>query len=85
MRHLLPPFPTHLYPELEPWVRAVEQLVSTMPRFSIISTLNGPNTSGLTGDPGTLAFEVASSATTRLWQKRSASTSTTGWSAFSWI
>lgn len=84
MRRTLPPFPHALYPELAAWARAVEAIAISLPEFSIISTSAGPNSSGLTGATGALAFEIGS-ATTKLWQKRSASTSTTGWSAFSWI
>lgn len=80
-----PPRPTHLDPRLDAWMRAVEENIREIPSFSISSTTNGPNSSGVTGDPGTLLVDVASSATTRLWIKDSASTSTTGWSAFSWI
>lgn len=66
------------------WCRAVELEFSRLP-FSVISTNGGPNVIGIVGDRGLIAVDIASSATTRLWQKRSGSTLTTGWSAISWI
>lgn len=85
MRFRLPPFPSGQFPEIDAWARAVEDAITSLPRVSIISTANGPNVSGVTAEPGTLAIDIASSATTRVWHKRSSSTVTTGWSAFSWI
>ena len=80
-----PPFPTARYPELATWARAVEEHIQSIPYFSQFSTSNGPNVLGVAADRATLGFDLASSATTLVWVKRSASTSTTGWSALSWI
>jgi hypothetical protein len=62
----------------------VEAQLAVLPDFSIVSTSDGPNSSGISADLGTIAIDIGSSST-RLWQKRSASTSTIGWSNFSWI
>lgn len=64
------------------WARQVTDALNGLPNFSLISTSAGPNSS-VTGDPGALAFDVGSSVT-KLWLKTSGST-TTGWSALSWI
>lgn len=84
MARALPPLPGSLGAAFEVWARAVEAQLSAVPPMSVISTTGGPNASGLTGDLGAIAIDIGSSAT-RLWQKHSASTSTTGWSALSWI
>ena len=83
-RSRFPARPRFPDPQMEAWARALEDRVALLPNHSIISTSNGPNSSGLTGDLGDLATDIGSSVT-KLWQKHSASTSTTGWSAFSWI
>jgi hypothetical protein len=69
---------------LNAWMRAVSDQLAHLPLFSIISTADGPNSLGVLGEPATIAVEIGSSAT-KLWQKRSASTSTIGWSHFSWL
>lgn len=84
MRRSLPPIPSGIDPRLLVWARAVEGIVLTLPEISIASTSNGPNASGMTGSTGALLIDIGSSST-RLWQKLSASTSTTGWSAYSWL
>lgn len=84
MKRSLPPLPVTVDPQMLVWARAVEAVVLSLPEISIVSTSNGPNTSGITGSTGALLIDVGSAAT-RLWHKRSASTSTTGWSAFSWL
>lgn len=84
MKRSLPPLPSNVDPQFLVWARAVEMQLLTLPELSVISTANGPNVSGRTGSPGALAVDIGSSVT-RLWQKYSASTSTTGWSAYSRI
>lgn len=76
--------PTTSDAALNEFLRAVADELNATPAISRISTADGPNSSGISGDYGLLAVDVGSSAT-KLWQKFSASTSTTGWSAYSWI
>lgn len=64
------------------WFQQVTDALNVLPNFSIISTSAGPN-SNTTGDPSNIAFDVGSSVT-KLWLKVSGTT-TTGWSALSWI
>lgn len=78
MKRSIPKLPGSFDPDAMVWARAVNDAVLALPYLSIISTTDGPNTSGATGALGELAIDVGSSAT-RLWQKYSASTSTTGW------
>lgn len=84
MKRTIPKLPTTFAPDALVWARGVQDSIIQLPGFSIISTTDGPNTSGTSGTKGTLAIEVGSSATP-VWVKRSGSTSTVGWSALSWI
>lgn len=84
MRRRIPQPPATGNAQLDAWARSVTDALSGIPFFSVISSANGPNSSGLTGDPGGFVVDIGS-AVTKFWQKRSLSTSTTGWSAFSWI
>jgi hypothetical protein len=61
----------------------IADALSNFPAFSVFSTADGPNTSGITARRGTLGLEIGSSATTPVWI--CTSSGTTGWSALSWI
>lgn len=63
-------------------MRSVTDAINGLP-LSVFSTSEGPNVSAVTAPEGFLGIEIGSGAT-RLWIKRSGSTST-GWSALSWI
>lgn len=73
--------PRDLGAGFDAWARIIEDALAQLPPMSTFSTLDGPNSEGVYADPGTIGFELASSATTRVWVKQSASTSTTGWTA----
>ena len=68
--------------DLDSWARDVTSALNGLP-ISIFSTSDGPNASNVTAPQGFLGIEIGSSST-RLWFKRSGSTST-GWSTFSHI
>ena len=78
----LPLPPISFDPAARNWAGAVSDAIAHLPELSIISTTDGPNTSGTSGSLGALAVDIGSSAT-RLWQKHSGSTSTSGWRPYS--
>lgn len=63
-------------PALAGWMREVATAFNALP-FSVFSTADGPNESAVTAPQGFIGIEVGS-CTTRLWVKKSGSTST-GW------
>jgi len=67
---------------LDAWTREVAEAFNGLP-LSYFSTSDGPNSSAVTAPEGFLGIEIGSSVTP-FWIKRSGSTST-GWSAFSYI
>lgn len=73
--------PRGLGAEFDEWARNIESMLAALPPMSTFSTTNGPNAIGVYAEPGTVGVEVASSATTRVWVKQSASNSTIGWTA----
>jgi len=67
---------------IDSWMREVTVAINQLP-FSIFSTIDGPNESGITSPEGFLGLEIGSSVT-KFWYKTSGSTNT-GWSYVSFI
>lgn len=67
---------------LDDWAQQVTSVLNGLP-ISVFSTADGPNVSNVTAPQGYLGIEIGSGAT-KLWFKRSGSTST-GWSTFSYV
>jgi hypothetical protein len=61
----------------------VAAALNELPAFSIFSTADGPNASGITASVGAIGIEIGSSGT-KLWQKIGPS-STTGWASISTV
>lgn len=57
-RHRVPPPPSNLTGNTLAWAWAVTDALNLLPPFSIVS--GNPNTSGISADQATLAFNVAS-------------------------
>lgn len=58
---------------VQDWRLQVTDLLNGLPTFSIFSTADGPNSSGLTAERGTIGVDIGSTATT-FWGANSAST-----------
>ena len=69
---------------LDAWNRSIADALNQLPTFSIFSTSDGPNSSGITANVPTIGFEIGSS-TTKVWFKIEASSLTTGWSTVTFI
>ena len=76
----IPKLPSNVDREVWLWMEAVTNAINFMPPLSYISTVDGPNTSGVSAERGTIAVEVNSSTTTVAWVKTS-STGTQSWRA----
>lgn len=68
-----PPFGLPL--PLFQWAEAIQLAMNGLPQFSIFSTADGPNSSGVSGNRGILGIDVGSSKT-RLWVCTSDGTNT---------
>lgn len=67
-------------PALERYLQELRAAIQGLP-FSVFSTSDGPNVSGVTAPVGFIGIEIGSSAT-KHWLKQ-ASSNTTGWRAIS--
>ena len=67
---------------VDDWMQEVTTAINQLP-FSIFSSSDGPNESGVTAPEGFIGVEIGSS-TTKFWFKTSGSTNT-GWSYLSFI
>lgn len=63
-------------PALDAWLDQVADAINGVPDLTIVS--GNPNTSGITGGVGTLAVNILSSATQRVWVNVRGTSS--GWS-----
>lgn len=70
------PIPPQEGQPLAEWLRETADALNAIPSFSIFSTSDGPNDSGITGDVGTLGIDIGSSNTVG-WLNTSGTTS--GW------
>lgn len=72
-----PPFgvspPSGVDPRLNEWLQWVTDTLRALPAFSLFSTADGPNTSGITANAATLGVEIGSSST-KLWIKSQSGT-----------
>jgi hypothetical protein len=66
-----------VFRDLPEWTRRTVDAVNGLPAFSIFSTQDGPNSSALTANRGTIGVDVGSSSTTVLWVQ--GSDGTTDW------
>lgn len=76
-----PPDASDFEKRVADYLSKIERAINGLPAFSIFS--GNPNTSGISANAGTVGFDIAASATSRLWVNQSGTTS--GWSFVNYV